>query len=339
MGWFLFVACILAVGVEKGYSEDLYKASLTGASLSSYDRNVEGKISIKDNGKVELSIKGLRSYPDNKLVSQNCTLVIETEVNDSPKTYSETFLITDGDAEWEFTLKDLNKDDKLEIASVTINKSSSTSATPTVTASPTPTSSPTATPSASPTSTSSPTSIVAQIFNASTTSGDTIMVPGGLISESTTATPTPATTSSPTATASPTPATSPTTTPAIVVEAKVSITPKTINLNKKGKFKAFIISLSDGYSVDSISGNTIECNGAPALDDGKIDDQNRFVATFNVQELDSGSINNKDGKAELTVSGELTDGKKFEGSDTVRIKGKGKGNGNGNGNGNSNKQD
>ena len=110
-------------------------------------------------------------------------------------------------------------------------------------------------------------------------------------------------------------------------------------MNKKGKFKAFIISLSDGYSVDSISGNTIECNGAPALDDGKIDDQNRFVATFNVQELDSGSINNKDGKAELTVSGELTDGKKFEGSDTVRIKGKGKGNGNGNGNGNSNKQD
>ncbi|MBI5677774.1 MAG: hypothetical protein HZC52_04630, partial [Planctomycetes bacterium] len=137
-GWFLFVTGILAVGVERGYSDDLYKASLTGAS-SSYSNEVEAKISIKDNGKVELSIKGLRSSSDNELLSQNSTLVIETEVNESAKTYSKSFTITDGKAEEEFTLEDLSKDDKLEILSVTVNKGTSTTPTPTVTISPTPT--------------------------------------------------------------------------------------------------------------------------------------------------------------------------------------------------------
>src|SRR5574342_1342354 len=95
-GWFLFVTGVLAVSVERGYSDDLYKASLTSAS-SSYsleqdkddndddnddkevkaktskddddddDDDGKAKISIKDNGKVELSVKGLRSSPDNEL--------------------------------------------------------------------------------------------------------------------------------------------------------------------------------------------------------------------------------------------------------------------------------
>jgi hypothetical protein len=328
-GWFLFVTGIIAVGAERGYSDDLYKASLTGSSSLSYSKEVEAKISIKDNGEVELSIKGLRTYPDNKLVNQNSVLVIETEINESAKTYSKSFTITDGEAEEEFTLEDLSKDDKLEILSVTVNKGTSATPTPTATATATPTSSPTATPTATatPTVTASPTPTVTptgtsalgavkQILNASEDTDNAILVPGGIISESTTVgTPTP------TVTASPTPGASPTSSPA-VIEAEVSIKPETINLKSKGKFKAFI-ELPSTYSVEDIDPDTVECNGAQAID-GKTDDHDRFIATFEVQDLDLESKNYKNEKVTLTVTGELTDGTEFQGSDTIKIKGKGK---------------
>ena len=293
-GWFLFVACVLAVGVEKGYGDDLYKASLTATSLTSYEREVEGKISIKDNGKVELSIKELRTYPDHKLANQNSELVIETEVNESAKTYSHSFTITDGKAEEEFTLEDLSKDDKLEILRVAVNKGTSTTPTPTVTASPTssPTATPTVTvsptpessPTTTPTATASPTptgtATSSLVIKAQTSADDAILVPGGIISESTTgATPTP------TVTASPTPGASPTTTPS-VIEAEVSIKPETINLKSKGKFKAFI-KLPSTYNVKSIVTDTVVCEGATAID-GKVDSVGRFGATFNIQDLDLG---------------------------------------------------
>ena len=333
VGWFLFAACIFTVGVERGYGEDLYKASLTVSSKLSYNvEEIEAKISIKDNGKVELSIKGLETYVDNKSVTQSSVLVIETEVNESAKTYSYPFTIKDGKAEEDFTLEDLSKDDKLEILSVAVNKGTSTTPTPTATASPTPASSPTATPTAtaSPTPTSSPTATptgtstaAAHILDASTNTSDTILVPGGIISESTTvATPTPVTTPSPTATASPT------TTPA-VIEAEVSIKPETINVKSKGKFKAFI-KLPSTYSVNDIVTDTVVCEGATAID-GKVDSAGRFVATFNTQDLDLGfeikihkGYNDKKIETELTVTGELTDGTKFQGSDEIKIKGKGK---------------
>ena len=322
-GWFLFVTGILAVGVERGYSDDLYKASLTRSSSLSYSKEVEAKINIEDNGKVELSIKGLRSYSDNELVSQDSVLVIETEINESPKTYSKSFTITDGKAEEEFTLEDLSKGDKLEITSVVINKVISITPTPTVTASPT--SSPTVTVSPTPTDTATATptatsTAAAHILNASANTSDTILVPGGIISESTTvATPMPVTTPSPTATASPT------SSPA-VIEAEVSIKPEAINVKSEGKFKAFI-TLSSPYSVNNIDVDTVECGGAQA-GDGKVV-KNRFIATFRVRDLDLGfdikfHKGRKDKKVEVTldVTGELKDGTKFEGSDTVKINGK-----------------
>ncbi|MFN3532534.1 MAG: hypothetical protein ACK41Q_08515 [Candidatus Brocadia sp.] len=190
--------------------------------------------------------------------------------------------------------------------------------TPTATASPTPTSSPTATPEATPTPLLTRTSSIL-----------TILVPGGIISESTTATPTPVTTPTPTATVSPTPAASPTATPA-VIQADVEIKPETINLKSNGKFKAFI-ELDSPYDVNDIVPDTVECEGAKAID-GKVD-KNRFIATFNIQDLDldssmmlyRGQKKDEKEKQELTVTGELEDGTRSEGSDTVKIKGKGKG--------------
>ena len=352
-GWFLLAACILVTGAEKGYGDDLYKASLTVADSTAYaesvgSEEVEGKISIKDNGKIELSIKGLKSLPDKKPVNQSSVLVIETEVNDSAKTYKKPFTIIDGKAEEEFTLEDLSQYAKLEILSVAVNKGTSTTPTPTVTTSPTPTGTvtvtptviasptPTGTATATPTVTASPTpagsSTAAFMVSATTTTSDTILVPGGLISTSTTTTPspTPVATASPTpsATVSPTPVSSPTGTPGII-NATVEIK-ETINLKSKGKFKAFI-TLPSPYSVANINVDTVECEGAQAID-GKVD-KNRFIATFRVQDLDLGfdikfHKGRKDKKVEVTldVTGELKDGTKFKGSDTVKIKGNKRGN-------------
>lgn len=130
---------------------------------------------------------------------------------------------------------------------------------------------------------------------------------------------TPTSTPSPTPVASPTPITVPG-----VIEAEVSIKPKTINLKSKGKFKAFI-ELPSPYSVLDINTITLTCEGAEAIQTSTNAD--RCVATFNIRDLDLGfeakSYKGRGGKkvqVEFTVSGELEDGTKFEGSDTVMVK-------------------
>lgn len=332
LGWVLLTASSPMVITTNGYGKDLYETSLTGAYLNSYEREVDAKVSIDDEGKVELKISGLMSYPDNKFVTQNSTLVIETEVNDNPKTFSEPFEIISGYAHENFTLEGLNKNDKLEIINVAIKKETSPGATPTVTSSPvetptttvspTPVSSPTETPSATPSSSPAPSSIIANILNSSTDTDDVILVPGGLMSKSTT------TTSTPVVSPSPTPEASPTATSEIIDAEDVEIKPETINLRGNGKFKAFI-ELPSPYSVHDIVKDSVECGGAKAID-GKVD-KDRFIATFNVQDLNLGiKIKFRKGRGdkkiskELTVSGELSDGSKFEGKDTIKIMNKGK---------------
>lgn len=317
------------VNVKSGHCEDLYKVRLTSSFSSSYEDDVEGKISIKDTGEVELSIKNLRSYPDNQLVNQDCLLVIETEINDNPKTYSKSFPITGGKAELEFTLDGLNKDDKLEIVSVAVNKETAAVPTPTMAVSPTPDGSPimiaSPTPASSPVITDTPTPVSSssalRILQVSDTTSDAVLTPGGIISETTMtiATPTPAASPliTPVVTASPTAAPG-------TIEADVSIKPEVLNLKSKGKFKAFI-ELPSGYNVYDIDSDTVSCEEAKVMR-GNVED-NKYIATFNVQDLGFDikihkSRNDKKVSVELTVSGELRDGTRFEGNDTVQIKGK-----------------
>lgn len=304
--WGVFVIILSLTMIAKGYGKDLFETSLTVASSDSYLFEVEAKINVYDTGEVELSIEGLRSA-DDELINQSCVLVLETEINDNPKTYSKSFTITEGKAELEFTLEGLNKGDKLEIVHVVINKETSPTPTPGATASPTPTSSPFATPLATPTP---------SLVRASTSLS--ILVPGGIISESTIPTPTPIAIPSPIPTATPS-----------AIQADVEIKPETINLKSNGKFKAFIKLDSDSlYDVNDIVTETVECEGAKAID-GKVD-KNRFIATFNTQDLDldSGikfykSKKDEKEKREFVVTGELEDSVRFEGSDTVKVKGKG----------------
>ena len=116
---------------------------------------------------------------------------------------------------------------------------------------------------------------------------------------------------------------------AVTINVEVKIKPETINLKSKGKFKA-VITFPESYSADTVVLATVVCGGAHAIkgkfdddnddDDDDDNDKNRYTAWFNVQDL-SITASSKKEKVTLTVSGELEDGTKFTGSDTVRVKG------------------
>ncbi|MBM4065868.1 MAG: hypothetical protein FJ266_09555 [Planctomycetes bacterium] len=104
---------------------------------------------------------------------------------------------------------------------------------------------------------------------------------------------------------------------AVTINVEVSIKPETINLKSKGKFKAFI-ELPESYSADGVVLATVVCEGVQAID-GRVDDEGRYIATFNVRDLHI-TVSSKKEEVTLTVSGELEDGTKFTGSDTIRVK-------------------
>ena len=106
---------------------------------------------------------------------------------------------------------------------------------------------------------------------------------------------------------------------AVTINVEVSIKPETINLKSKGKFKAFI-ELPEPYSADEVVLATVVCEGAQAID-GRVDDEGRYIATFNTQDLHITASSKKE-EVTITVSGELEDGTKFTGSDTVKVKDK-----------------
>lgn len=101
-----------------------------------------------------------------------------------------------------------------------------------------------------------------------------------------------------------------------VIPVKVRIAPKTLNLGSRGALSAMIeISKGFGVSIADIDTATIELQGAPA---GRtLIAANKFlIAIFNTQDLEIEDFNEE---FELKLTGELNDGTKFEGTDTVRI--------------------
>ncbi len=94
--------------------------------------------------------------------------------------------------------------------------------------------------------------------------------------------------------------------------ATVTLKPETLNLKSKGVFTA-IIELQ-GHDVADVNLNTVECEGAPAVD-GSIEG-GRLVVKFNTQDLD---VVPDDGVL-LTVRGELNDGTPFGGWDRVNLR-------------------
>ena len=107
------------------------------------------------------------------------------------------------------------------------------------------------------------------------------------------------------------------------IPAGVRIEPEILNLNAtSGVFTAFI-TLPVGCDVADIDVSTVECEGASALN-GTIaaHDNGTLVVKFDREDLREDL---PAGEVEMTVTGEMTDGRRFEGSDTVRVIAKGKG--------------
>lgn len=120
-----------------------------------------------------------------------------------------------------------------------------------------------------------------------------------------------------------------------VIPATVDFDPDTLNLKSKGKYVTAYIELPESYDVANIDISTVKIStvsmedGIPAeLSPTQVGDyDNDGVADLMVK-FDRASVQaavaTTGGAVELTVSGELTDGSTFEGTDTIRVIDQGK---------------
>ena len=100
-------------------------------------------------------------------------------------------------------------------------------------------------------------------------------------------------------------------------DVDIEIKPETLNLTSKGLFTAFI-DLPEPLDEEDIDISTVVCEGAPAVDAMMADD-GKLIVKFDREDLAGVSLGDA---VELTVTGQLTNGTPFEGSDTIRVIGK-----------------
>jgi len=105
------------------------------------------------------------------------------------------------------------------------------------------------------------------------------------------------------------------------IRAIIDIDPNTLNLQSKGKWITCYIWLPKDYDVADVDPDTILLNGQVGPDWSWIDEDEQMLMAklprSQVQEI------LEPGEVELTVTGELVDRTKFEGSDTIRVIDKG----------------
>ncbi|NYT00644.1 MAG: hypothetical protein GKB99_02835, partial [Methanocellales archaeon] len=100
-------------------------------------------------------------------------------------------------------------------------------------------------------------------------------------------------------------------------EAYIDLKPETLNLGSKGVFTAFI-TIQEPYNIADINIETVVCAGAHALS-GHVADDGKYVAKFDREDITDVVPGLE---VELILTGELFDGTRFEGSDTIRVIGK-----------------
>jgi len=102
------------------------------------------------------------------------------------------------------------------------------------------------------------------------------------------------------------------------IEVLIDIKPETLNLQSKGLFTAFI-ELPEGYGKEDVDIGTVECEAAPAVS-GVMADDGRLIVKFDRQDLQDVPTGDA---VKLTVTGKLSNGTAFAGSDTIRVIDKG----------------
>lgn len=112
-------------------------------------------------------------------------------------------------------------------------------------------------------------------------------------------------------------------------QAVIDINPDTLNLGSKVKWVTAYIELPKGYDVNDIDVTTVLLNEAVEAEERPIeigdydsDGTADLMVKFDGAEVQD--LLDPEGEFELTVSGELTDGTPFDGSDTIRVIDKGK---------------
>jgi outer membrane protein assembly factor BamB/nitrous oxidase accessory protein NosD len=102
----------------------------------------------------------------------------------------------------------------------------------------------------------------------------------------------------------------------VTMPAGVKFDLKKLNLNSNGILKAFI-TLPEGYDVADIDVSTVECEGAHVFGDGSvIPGKQALEVKFKIQDLVDVQIGDA---VSLSITGELTTGERFEGSNTVEV--------------------
>lgn len=113
-----------------------------------------------------------------------------------------------------------------------------------------------------------------------------------------------------------------------VIQAAIDIDPDTLNLNSKGKWITCYIELPEDYDMEDIEVSTIKLNDevpAESRPTGIGDCDGDGIAELMVK-FDRSAVQEileEGNEVEITVTGELNDDTKFEGSDAIRVINKG----------------
>jgi len=101
------------------------------------------------------------------------------------------------------------------------------------------------------------------------------------------------------------------------VPVEIDIRPKTLNLRSKGKSITCHIRLPEGYNVTDIDPNSILLEGQIGASSVRSNHrQQTAIATFSRSDVqDILDV----GQTELTITGQLTDGTEFMGTDTIKV--------------------
>ena len=109
------------------------------------------------------------------------------------------------------------------------------------------------------------------------------------------------------------------------IEATIDIHPDTLNVSSKGKWITCYIWLPQGYDVANVKQGSLQLNGAIDAAWSWIDeDEQILMGKFPRREVQALLVElGLSGNVELVVTGEMIDGRPFEGTDTIRIIDKG----------------